>query len=459
MRKSSITILVMLLTLGILALNASAQAPNTILYQGRLTNPAGAPLQQADVDSVHFTIYSEAMAVLYDTAVTDVTVDMNGVFTVELGPLAASVFSGEKRLLGIKVNTDPEMSPLQPLTSAPYAYSSNLATTINTIHNFTNLIRFGDSTMRVDNNGIRIGRNSVGDIYNLLYLQRNYNTTSSRTGLNSSIYNASTGELIGVRAAAVHSTAGSGGTATAFDGWAKSDGSNRYGVRVYSEAQNISITTGTSYGIRCTGYDGEYAYGVYAYGASATNNYGIYASCGNASGNYGGYFYGNLHSTGSNTKGAGGMIIDHPLDPENQYLVHSDIQSPDMMNVYNGNIVTDINGLAVVELPDYFEALNKDFRYQLTVIGDFAQAIVLEEISNNQFTVQTDKPEVKVSWQVTGIRKDAFAKANPMKVEVQKSADEAGLYMHPEAFGFGMEKSANARHHKDIPDEEARRND
>ena len=28
-------------------------------------------------------------------------------------------------------------------------------------------------------------------------------------------------------------------------------------------------------------------------------------------------------------------------------------------------------------LPEYFSALNRDFRYQLTVIGQFAQAIML----------------------------------------------------------------------------------
>ena len=46
------------------------------------------------------------------------------------------------------------------------------------------------------------------------------------------------------------------------------------------------------------------------------------------------------------------------------------------MNVYNGNVTTDANGDATVILPDYFEALNRDFLYQLTVIGQFAQAIV-----------------------------------------------------------------------------------
>lgn len=125
MNKKSIIITVILSGLGLLALNVFAQAPNTIMYQGRLTNPDGAPLQQADVDSVHFTIYTDAMVALYDTAVTDLVVDMNGVFTIELGPLATSVFSGAKRLLGIKVNTDPEMEPPQPLTAAPYSFATD----------------------------------------------------------------------------------------------------------------------------------------------------------------------------------------------------------------------------------------------------------------------------------------------------------------------------------------------
>ena len=88
-----------------------------------------------------------------------------------------------------------------------------------------------------------------------------------------------------------------------------------------------------------------------------------------------------------------------------------------MMNIYNGNVITDGSGYASVKLPEWLEALNKDFRYQLTVIGEFAQAIVYEKISNNHFSIKTDKPNVEVSWQVTGIRKDAFANANRIPVE------------------------------------------
>lgn len=113
-------------------------------------------------------------------------------------------------------------------------------------------------------------------------------------------------------------------------------------------------------------------------------------------------------------------MIDHPLDPENRYLAHSCVESPDMMNIYNGNITTDAEGYAEVTLPDYFETLNRDFRYQLTAIGKFAQAMIAREIEDNRFVIRTDVPEVKVSWQVTGVRKNPWAEANRIQVETPK---------------------------------------
>ena len=103
---------------------------------------------------------------------------------------------------------------------------------------------------------------------------------------------------------------------------------------------------------------------------------------------------GNLSVTGTLTKGSGTFKIDHPLDPANKYLSHSFVESPDMMNVYNGNVVTDASGEAVVELPDYFEALNRDPRYQLTVIGSLATALDrARRSSDNRFTIQTERAE------------------------------------------------------------------
>lgn len=142
---------------------------------------------------------------------------------------------------------------------------------------------------------------------------------------------------------------------------------------------------------------------------------------------------GNLVVTGSVAKGGGSFRIDHPLDPENKYLYHSFVESPDMMNIYNGNATTDANGDAVITLPDYFSALNRDFRYQLTVIGQFAQAIVHEKMNGNKFKIKTDKPKVEVSWQVTGIRKDKFAEDERIKVEENKPQDEKGKCLYAPA--------------------------
>ena len=167
-----------------------------------------------------------------------------------------------------------------------------------------------------------------------------------------------------------------------------------------------------------------------------------------ASGN--GFYAGNLNVTGKLTKGSGSFKIDHPLDPANKYLSHSFVESPDMMNVYNGNITTDRHGLATVNLPDYFEALNGDFRYQLTVIGQFAQAIVAKKIAANRFVIRTSKPNVEVSWQVTGVRHDPYANRYRIPVEEDKAAGEQGYYLHPEVFGQ-PESKGNSATRKSVP--------
>jgi len=146
--------------------------------------------------------------------------------------------------------------------------------------------------------------------------------------------------------------------------------------------------------------------------------------------NYSGYFAGDVYVGGTLSKAGGTFKIDHPQDPENKYLVHSFVESPDMMNVYNGNITTDATGVATVELPAYFESLNKDFRYQLTVIsGDFAQAIVGQKVHDNKFVIKTNMPNIEVSWQVTGIRKDAWANAHRVQAEVEKESFNKGKYL------------------------------
>jgi len=208
------------------------------------------------------------------------------------------------------------------------------------------------------------------------------------------------------------------------------------------------------------GSSSNYSTGVYGT-SGATDGSGVLGMANNgklATGIWGksvsgwaGYFEGNVKVfgdvsvSGYLTTVAGTYRIDSPLDPEGTYLNHSAVVSPDMMDIYNGNVRTDANGYAIVQLPEYFEALNRDFRYQLTVIGQFAQAIVAEEIHDGQFVIRTNLGQVKVSWQVTGIRQDPWSKAHRVPVEQVKPENEQGTYLAPEVYGQPESKGLAAR--------------
>ncbi len=154
-----------------------------------------------------------------------------------------------------------------------------------------------------------------------------------------------------------------------------------------------------------------------------------------------GRFDGNVQVSGSLSKASGTFKIDHPLDPENKYLYHSFVESPDMMNIYNGSVVLDASGNGVITMPAYFEALNREFQYQLTCLGGYSPVYVASEIDGNQFVIAGGRPGLKVSWQVTGIRRDAYAEMNRVQVEEDKSTEDRGFYLHPEAFGKSAAQS------------------
>ena len=132
--------------------------------------------------------------------------------------------------------------------------------------------------------------------------------------------------------------------------------------------------------------------------------------------------------------GVKAFTMDHPLDPTNKTLMHAAIESNEVMNMYSGNVVTDANGKATVSLPDYYEALNKDSRYQLTVIGSFAQAIISKKINNNKFEIATSQPNIEVSWEVKGVRNDKHMQKFPFVAVEEKSAAQKGRYIDPAAY-------------------------
>ena len=189
------------------------------------------------------------------------------------------------------------------------------------------------------------------------------------------------------------------------------------------------------------------------YGVFATTNTGValFGGVSNVAAAWAGFFDGDVSVTGTLFKGAGAFRIDHPLDPENKYLSHSFVESPDMKNIYDGVAVFDAAGQAIVTLPDWFEALNEDFRYQLTPMGAAFVPYVAVEIAGNQFTIGGGIPGRKVSWQVTGIRHDAFANAHRIQVEELKPDGAVGTYLHPEASGQPVEKERST-----LADEDAK---
>jgi hypothetical protein len=237
---------------------------------------------------------------------------------------------------------------------------------------------------------------------------------------------------------------------------------NNYGVHGHSE--NYAGVYGNSYndpGVLGFSSDGAGVYGISdtdvgVYGYSSNNLAALLE--GNVT------ITGNLAIAGTLQKGGGSFRIDHPLDPANKYLSHSFVESPDMKNVYDGVVVLDDKGEAEIELPDWFGAFNKDFRYQLTAIGAPAPNLhISEEISsdgvtttttnyhsnssnnennniNSRFKVAGGTSGMKVSWQVTGIRKDPYANAHRIRVEEDKPAKERGYYTYPELYGQPEER-------------------
>jgi hypothetical protein len=211
----------------------------------------------------------------------------------------------------------------------------------------------------------------------------------------------------------------------------------------------VGGNSGTEGGIGESGVGGDGGLvdgpgGIFEGGLGSADGDGIDVIAGSG---VGGTFTGDLEVGGAITAGTKDFKIDHPLDPANKYLLHASVESSEMMNIYTGNVTTNAQGEATVQLPEWFEVLNTDFRYQLTVIGQFAQAIIARKIESNRFEIRTNAPNVEVSWQVTGVRQDAYAKAHPLVVEEQKESRLQGFYIHPELYGAPEEKQIEwARH-------------
>jgi hypothetical protein len=146
---------------------------------------------------------------------------------------------------------------------------------------------------------------------------------------------------------------------------------------------------------------------------------------------------------GNLSKAGGSFKIDHPMEPTKKFLYHSFVESPDMKNIYDGVVELDQYGEATVELPRYFEALNRDFRYQLSCVGGYAPVFVKQEVEKNRFVIAGGNAGLRISWQVTGIRKDAWANKHRIPTEVEKPTSARGKYLHPELYQKVLVRQSN----------------
>jgi hypothetical protein len=425
------------------AQSGSPTVPHLVNYQGLLVGANGTNLPDGNY-VLAFNIYSNAtagIAPLWGPQIFDgqnaaghgaVASLVGGRFNVILGPAdiqgndIASALVGTNLFLSITVGGTTNIVPLQQILSAPFALRAANSDTLGGVGGWE--VVFGQPITSAANAYISGNKIQAGSITAAQLAPASVGASqiapSSIVGTNLAVplqFQASSpywliqatnfgGPAIGGFSLSSHGVVGQG---------------------VYNGVYGISTVPG---GVGVRGEGQGVGMGVFAEG-----NPGLTAN-GPPSG-YAAVFNGNVQVNGTVFKSASTFRIDHPLDPANKYLSHSIVESPDMKNIYDGIAILDETGRAKVSLPDWFEAVNQDYRYQLTAVGAPAPNLhVAQEIAGRQFIIGGGTKGLKVSWQVTGIRRDAWANAHRIVVEQEKPASEKGLYLAPEELGQPKEK-------------------
>ncbi|MFO7742634.1 MAG: hypothetical protein R6X31_10020 [Anaerolineae bacterium] len=473
---------------------AQADIGTAFTYQGQLADGAGSADGPYDFRFIVYNAASGGSQVGSTVSGDDVCVS-EGLFTVELD--FGDIFDGTALWMevavrpGASTGTHAILAPRQPLTPAPYAVYADRALWTNLIGVPADIADGDDDTTCTAGDGLTLDGTALSA--DTAYLQRRVSDACT-SGSAIRVINADgtvtcepvdggAGNITGVYAGDGLTGGGASGdvvleadfwgsgTATTVahsdhDHWGQQWSGSGTGLSLdggikglnvvasgYGVEAHIPSATGYTYGV--TGWsestDGTGVYGLAS--ASSGKNYGVYGES-RSPGGYGGFFYGDVHVTGTLTKFLGAFKIDHPVDPENQYLYHSFVESPDMKDVYDGVVTLDAQGEDTVQLPDWFEALNQDFRYQLTAIGvPMPDLYIAQEIQDNRFEIAGGAPGRKVSWQVTGIRHDPYAEANRIVVEEEKPPEERGTYLYPQGYGQPEELGLDYQRDADLVDQ------
>ena len=253
------------------------------------------------------------------------------------------------------------------------------------------------------------------------------NSSGKAFGVSGQVLSTATGEA-GVFGNNLRTAGGHGVLGMGFNGTVgTSSYITGYGVSGWNSAiDDPGIGT---FGQGITGVAGQSTNTSLSYGLYSYDNGGIYNNL-----DVGLNFY---------AGGTKSFLIDNPLDPENKLLKHNCIESPEVLNLYRGNATLDGNGEAVVNLPEYFAMINKNFSYELTPVGASAPNLFIKEkISGNKFVIAGGLAGMEVSWTVYAERNDKYMKDHPELTDPQpmKTGRYAGKYIYPEGYGQPKEK-------------------
>ena len=106
---------------GLVGMVSAAGVPNTLNYQGTLTDSVGKPVE--GTKSITFKLYSVAMGGTHFWTETQSVSIKSGAFSVVLGgsgQLSTEMFTGDT-YIGVAVDSGLEMAPRQKFTSVAYA--------------------------------------------------------------------------------------------------------------------------------------------------------------------------------------------------------------------------------------------------------------------------------------------------------------------------------------------------
>ena len=456
----------------LVVMQLSAQTPQGINYQAVVRNTAGAVLPNTNVGmKVSIRQNSPTGTIVYSESFTPTTSAIGLVnFVIGQGNVLSGTFSGINWGTGtyfceiavdVAGGTNYTVLGAQQFMSVPYALYA--ATSGNTAPTPTldgaydgsgagqgRTITADSGPVQINGSGantaaLGVGFSGTGNAINAANTNAGNTfstiqaTTNSSTMNNSAIYGQSsgaaraiTGEVTAtstadaaVRGNNLRTTGGIGVEGVGYNG-VSGQTNYRDGFGVYG--QNFDLVgplTANSVGVGGVGY-----VGVIGQSTDPANGGGV-ASLDNI------IALGNL--TVSGTKN---FRIDHPLDPSNKYLNHFSIESNEVLNIYRGTAAFDANGEAVVQLPEWFDAVNRNPSYQLTPIGAYAPLYIKEKLNDGRFVIAGGSSNMEVSWSVYAERNDPYLLQYPdaRQVEQLKNEREKGKYLRPDLYEQAPEK-------------------